>query len=141
MRRTVVLGVRTCTGLAAPNKHRSDGNVAPRRGLEQVVRNIGCIDVGQYQQIGVARQRAVRHHGRAAWPSSATSPCISPSTSSQGACWLQQFQGLPHLDCTGLVAAAEVGVSSAGGLWLEPKRIISSAAITVISVSSSGVGS
>ena len=72
----------------------------------------------------------------AAWPSSATSPCISPSTSSQGALLAQQFQRLAHLHgaSAGCWCRSWNGESSAA-LGLMPKRIISSAAITVISAS------
>ena len=66
MRRTVVLAVRICTGLCGAQQHRANGNVAACRCLEQVVGNVGGVDVGQHQQVGVAGQRCCGASGRRA---------------------------------------------------------------------------
>ncbi|MNT65951.1 hypothetical protein D3C72_2039770 [compost metagenome] len=76
-----------------------------------------------------------------ALPSSATSPCISPSTSSQGACWRSSSSVWRILIALGLLLVPKLECDSSAALGFTPKRIISSAARAVISASSSGVGS
>ena len=40
---------------------RADGDIAAGRCFEQVVGDVGCVDIGHDQQVGVALQRAVGH--------------------------------------------------------------------------------
>ena len=48
-------------GFAGAQQHRANRDVAPGRGLEKVVGNVGRVNIGQHQQIGFSRQSAVRH--------------------------------------------------------------------------------
>ncbi|MDT4870286.1 hypothetical protein FQZ97_1053580 [compost metagenome] len=73
--------------------------------------------------------------------SSATSPCISPSTSSQGACSRNSSSVRRILMALGSSLEPKLECDSRAALGCRPKRSISSAAMTVISLSSSAVGS
>ena len=131
MRRTVADGVRMCTGLAAPEQHRADRDAAAGRGLEQVVGDVGGVDVRQHQQVGLAGQRAVaasaalrvarrraprrrasRRRPPARAPARAAAP--APRASSRADGWLLE----PKLEC-----------DSSAALGCRPKRSISSAAM------------
>ena len=74
-------------------------------------------------------------------PSSATSPCISPSTSSHGACSRSSSSAARIFSALGWSLLPKLECDSSAAFGLMPKRIISSAAITVISASCSAVGS
>ena len=73
IRRTVADGVRTCTGSAAPKQHRADGDASAGGGLEQVVGDVGGVDVGQHPAgsprpsagcDGISSATVVRRRGR-----------------------------------------------------------------------------
>ena len=38
-----------------------DSNIAAGRGFEQVIGDIGRVDIGQNQQIGIAQEGGIRH--------------------------------------------------------------------------------
>ncbi|MDT4876167.1 hypothetical protein FQZ97_1115870 [compost metagenome] len=84
-------------------------------------------------ELGIMASRAVA--------SSATSPCISPSTSSQGACSRSSSRVRRILIAVGWLLEPKLECDNKAALGCRPKRNISSAAITVISHSCSGVGS
>ena len=69
MRRTVAEGVRMCTGLAAPSRIGPMRDAVAGGRLEQVVGDVGGVEVGHDQQVGLALQarvgkRAVRRPRR-----------------------------------------------------------------------------
>ena len=142
MRRTVAEAVRMCTGLVCTEQHRSDRDAAAGGRLQQVVGDVGGVDVGQHQQVGVAlqgasaasclprahrparRRRAFRRPLRARAPGSRSSASVRRIFCALG------WSLVPKLEC-----------DSSAALGLRPKRCISSAAMTVISASSSALGS
>src|SRR6218665_177310 len=70
-----------------------------------------------------------------ALPSSATSPCISPSTSSQGACARSSSSAWRIFTALGWLLLPKLECDSSAGLGRMPKRIISPAASPGISPS------
>ena len=73
--------------------------------------------------------------------SSAVSPCISPSTSSQGACARTSARASRIFSAEGWLLEPKLEWLSNAALGTRPKRFISSAAITVISANWAAVGS
>ena len=140
IRRTVVLAVRMCTGCAAPS---STGPMAmlPPGGLEQVVGDVGRVDVGQHQQVGIANQVAVGHERRAGLAVQRHVAVHLAIHFQPGACTRSSSSVWRILTALGWLLEPKLECDSSAALGLIPKRIISSAAITVISASCSAVGS
>ena len=76
-----------------------------------------------------------------ACPSSAISPCISPSTSSHGVLERSSSRAWRILTALGWLLLPKLECDSSAALGRIPKRIISSAAMVVISASCSALGS
>ena len=47
--------------LGCAQQNRADGNIAAGSGFEQVVGDIGRVDIGLDQQVGIAQKRGVGH--------------------------------------------------------------------------------
>ena len=79
-----------------------------------------------------------------AWRSvalSAKSPCISPSTSSQGAVWCSMAKARRILSAVGWLDEPKLECDSSAALGVMPKRCISCAAMMVYSAICSALGS
>ena len=58
-RRTVADGVRMCTGACRAQQDRADRDAVAAGDLQHVEQDVGRVEVGQHQQVGLAGQRAV----------------------------------------------------------------------------------
>ena len=105
--------------LRCPEQDRANGDIAARRGLEQVVGDVGRIDIGKNQQVGVAAQGAVGHHlqtGLAVERHVAVHFAVDFQPWRLGA---QQSERSAHLERAGMIAAAKIGVRQQRDLWLD----------------------
>ena len=120
-RRTVLVGVRMCTGLAAPS--RIGPTVTPCAGhdLERVEGDVGGVQVGHHQQVGLGRQPRVREHPVEDALGERGVRLHLALGLELGRPRLDQRQGFAHLARRGRVGGAEAGVREQGHPRLEPE--------------------
>src|SRR5258706_7096815 len=84
MRRTVAVGVRMCTGRAAPRRIGPTVMPAPPTTLSKLNEMLAASSVGMMRRLASPFSRVLGNALARTSSESAASPCISPSTSSSG---------------------------------------------------------
>ena len=105
--------------LGRTQQHRADGDAATGGCFQQVVGDVGGVDVRQHQQVGLAGQRAARHQLLAQFSIERKVAVHFAVDLQPGRLAAQQRQRAPHLHRTGAVAAAKVAVRKQGRAWLQ----------------------
>src|SRR6185437_8242837 len=141
MRRTVAVGVRMCTGFAAPRRMGPTVMPQPPTVFSRLKEMFAASSVGMTRRFASPFRRDC---GKAAWRTSsesAASPCISPSTSRSGMRSRMRASAWRIFAAEGASLVPKLECETSATLGVRPKRRISSLASAVISRSCSGVGS
>ena len=143
MRRTVAVGVRMCTGCAAPSRIGPTVMPPPAVTRSRLKAILAASSVRHDQQVGLALERRIRDRPcRAPRPTAPRRPCISPSTSRSGAARANQVAALrASFALTASCRLPKLECDSSATFGVMPKRRTSSAASIVISATCSAVGS
>ena len=120
MRRTVAAGVRMCAGLRRAEQDRADRHAVAAGDLQQVEGDVGGVEVGHDQQVGLARQRASRAAPPSRIASAERGVAVHLAVDLElGRALAQQRQRRAHLARRRRIAAAEARVRQQRHLGLE----------------------
>src|SRR5260221_3055685 len=140
MRRTVAVGVRMCTGLAAPSRIGPTVMPAPPTTFSRLNEMLAASSVGMMRRLASPLRREFGKALERTSSESAASPCISPSTSSAGIFSRIIASAVRILRAEGASLVPKLEWETSATFGARPKRRISSAASIVISTICSGVG-
>src|SRR3954468_5839328 len=141
MRRTVAEGVRMCTGRAAPSRIGPTVTPPPAAVLRRLNEMLAASSVGMMSRFASPRSLEFGNTRRRIASDSAASPCISPSISSSGARCAISSRAWRILAAEPVLSEPKFDAESSAAFGTMPKRLISSAASSVISAIWSASGS
>src|SRR6185503_1564903 len=141
MRRTVALGVRMCTGRAAPSRIGPMVMPAPPTTFRRLKEMLAASIPGIISRLASPFSRELGKLALRTSSDSAESACISPSTSRSGN-WARMIDSASRIfNAEGASLEPKLECETSATFGVRPNRRTSSAASVVISTICSGVGS